>query len=224
MGQYYTEHLSAERLRACYVLAPPRTQQYLECEIDHVRREISPWHVVLEMGCGYGRVLRQLQGKCSQLWGIDTSYESLRMAKHDPQLADVHLCQTDAGTTAFSDGVFDIVACIQNGISAFKIPPKALILEAIRVTRSGGVCLFSTYSKRFWEDRLEWFRVQSEHGLLGEIDWGQTADGVIVCRDGFRSTTLSEPDFIGLAEQLGLDSEVTEVDESSLFLEVRVQK
>jgi SAM-dependent methyltransferase len=224
MGQYYTERLSAERLRMCYVLAPPRTQQYLECEIDHVRREISPWQVVLELGCGYGRVLRHLQGKCSQLWGIDTSYDSLKTATLDPQLADVHLCQMDAGMTAFKDGVFDIAVCIQNGISSFNLDPKVLLLEAIRVTRSGGTCLFSSYSDRFWEDRLEWFRLQSEHGLLGEIDWNQTADGVIVCKDGFRATTYSESDFSRLAQELGLDAGIVEVDESSVFLEVRVEK
>ena len=126
--------------------------------------------------------------------------------------------------TAFKDGVFDIAVCIQNGISSFNLDPKVLLLEAIRVTRSGGTCLFSSYSDRFWEDRLEWFRLQSEHGLLGEIDWNQTADGVIVCKDGFRATTYSESDFSRLAQELGLDAGIVEVDESSVFLEVRVEK
>ena len=36
MPGYYTEKLAAERLRACYDLAPSRTKTYLEAEIDFV--------------------------------------------------------------------------------------------------------------------------------------------------------------------------------------------
>jgi len=33
---YYSDHLSAERLRRCYEIAPLRVQQYFEAEIQHV--------------------------------------------------------------------------------------------------------------------------------------------------------------------------------------------
>jgi 2-polyprenyl-6-hydroxyphenyl methylase/3-demethylubiquinone-9 3-methyltransferase len=59
----------------------------------------------------------------------------------------------------FGNRQFDMVICIQNGISAFKVDQQKLIKEAMRVTRSGKTILFSSYSERFWEDRLEWFRV-----------------------------------------------------------------
>jgi hypothetical protein len=36
MPGYYTKRLAAERLRACYDLAPPRTKAYLEAEIEFV--------------------------------------------------------------------------------------------------------------------------------------------------------------------------------------------
>jgi hypothetical protein len=36
LAGYYTERLAAERLRACYDLAPPRTKAYLEAEIEFV--------------------------------------------------------------------------------------------------------------------------------------------------------------------------------------------
>ena len=51
----------------------------------------------------------------------------------------------DAAALGFRDRVFDVVVCIQNGISAFKVDRRALIAEAIRVTRPGGSVLFSSY-------------------------------------------------------------------------------
>jgi hypothetical protein len=34
--------------------------------------------------------------------------------------------------------------------------------------------LFSTYCERFWEERLKWFEIQAQHGLIGEIDYHAT--------------------------------------------------
>src|SRR5438552_12990951 len=60
MPGYYTERLAAERLRACYDLAPPRTKAYLEAEIEFVLARTTPSMLALELGCGYGRVLERL--------------------------------------------------------------------------------------------------------------------------------------------------------------------
>ena len=42
MPGYYSERLAAERLRACYDLAPPRTSAYLEAEIEFVLTKTTP--------------------------------------------------------------------------------------------------------------------------------------------------------------------------------------
>jgi len=60
MPSYYTERLAAERLRACYDLAPPLTKAYLEAEIEFVLARTTPSMLALELGCGYGRVLERL--------------------------------------------------------------------------------------------------------------------------------------------------------------------
>ena len=49
--------------------------------------------------------------------------------------------------------------------------------------------MFSSCTPQFLEHRLEWFEIQSAHHLIGEIDYQATANGTIVCRDGFRATT-----------------------------------
>ena len=180
MSGYYSESLSAERLRLCYELAPPRVQRYLQAEIEFALSRIAPPDLVLELGCGYGRVLTRLIGAARIVVGIDTSPDSLRLARE--LIGDAPACrleQMDATAMTFPDHAFDVVLCIQNGISAFGVDHRTLFDEAIRVTAPGGTILFSSYSPRFWDDRLEWFRIQSAHGLLGEIDEKATGDGVI---------------------------------------------
>jgi len=218
----YTQTLSGERLKLCYSIAPPRVKQYLEAEIDFVLNKINPTDRVLELGCGYGRVLLSLAEKAGMAVGIDTALDSLRL--HGDLCQNVPRCTVlamDAGHLGFKDGQFDKVICMQNGISAFNLEKKELIAEALRVTRKGASVLLSSYAERFWEDRLAWFRLQAEHGLIGEIDEENTGEGLIMCKDGFKSTTVSAQNFRALASEFGLIPLVTEVDGSSLFCELR---
>jgi 2-polyprenyl-6-hydroxyphenyl methylase/3-demethylubiquinone-9 3-methyltransferase len=218
----YTKELSGERLKICYSIAPPRVKQYLEAEIDFVLNKIKPTDRVLELGCGYGRVLLSLAEKAGIAVGIDTALDSLRL--HGDLCQNVPRCSVfamDVGHLGFKDGQFDKVVCVQNGISAFNLEKNVLIAEALRVSCPGGSVLLSSYAERFWEDRLAWFRLQAEHGLIGEIDEDATKDGQIVCKDGFRSTAATAQDFRSLASEFGLVPLVTEVDGSSLFCELR---
>ena len=77
--------------------------------------------------------------------------------------------------------------------------------------------LFSSYADEFWEHRLEWFRIQSVHGLIGEIDESSTHDGTIVCKDGFTATTVTPGQFEKLTHGLGTDVSIEVVDGSSVF-------
>jgi SAM-dependent methyltransferase len=221
MGGYYSRRLAAERLRRCYELAPPRVQAYLDAEIEHLRERGAPGGRWLELGCGYGRALRPLAQPGRVLVGIDTSIESLCLGRaHLGGAARVELIAMDALRLGFPAGCFDLVACIQNGISAFRADPLALMREALRVTRPGGAALFSSYAARFWEDRLAWFRIQAAHGLVGEIDEAATRDGVIVGKDGFRATTVGPERFSELCRDLGVGGRIEEVAGSSVFCEI----
>lgn len=221
MTNYYRDKLAAQRLKRCYDIAPPRVRQYLQAEVDHVLRKIRPGDMVLDMGCGYGRIFRRLAEKAGRMIGIDIALDNLLLGrKMGLGEANGVWLQMDAVLLAFHDQVFDVVICIQNGISAFHVDPKNLIRESLRVTKPGRIVLFSSYSEKFWEDRLRWFELQSEAGLLGEIDRAKTRDGVIVCKDGFTATTFRPQQFLSLAAELGVAARVEEVDDSSLFCEM----
>jgi 2-polyprenyl-6-hydroxyphenyl methylase/3-demethylubiquinone-9 3-methyltransferase len=178
---------------------------------------------VLELGCGYGRVLDELARKAPTAVGIDNCVESLRTAKRlVSPAARYKLTVMDVAHLGFRDGQFDLVLCVQNGIGVFEVEPSALVSEALRVTRSGGRVLLSSYSDRFWDHRLEWFQIQAEHGLIGAIDSGASGSGTIVSCDGFRASRMAREDFVSLTAPYGVETRIVEIDESSLFCEIVV--
>jgi 2-polyprenyl-6-hydroxyphenyl methylase/3-demethylubiquinone-9 3-methyltransferase len=201
-----------------------RNWQYLDAEINFVLDHIGPSDTVLELGCGYGRVLELMAQKAACAAGIDSSFDSLSLAQRlTRQTPAPWLGMMDAGHLGFRDNSFDVIVCIQNGISAFKVDQRLLIEEAMRVTRRRGTVLFSSYSENFWDDRLEWFEFQAQHGLLGEIDYEATGNGVIVCKDGFKATTVTPDQFRSLTSDLGITPVIEEIDGSSVFCVILVR-
>jgi len=221
MPNYYSEHLNANNLLRCYEVAPVRVKQFLEAEIGFVLSRTDADSVVLDLGCGYGRVAVRLAEKVRQVTGIDISSDNIKLAEKCFSLPNIRYHVMDAIALDFPDDTFDITLCIQNGISAFRVDPEALIREALRVTREGGLLLFSSYSDKFWNDRLHWFHIQSKEGLIGEIDDDLTKNGIIVCRDGFRAVTCSGSEFLELASKFNIAAKIHEVDASTVFCEMR---
>ena len=220
-GTYYKDKLSADKLLRCYEIAPPRIKQYLNAEIQFVISNLHDTDLALELGCGYGRVMKEVSQFVPWIIGNDISKGSLELAR-----SYMESCQNyavflmDASQMSFRSCIFDAVFCIQNGISAFGVNKKRLIAESIRVTKDNGIILFSSYSPKIWEARLEWFRKQSQFGLIGEIDEEKTRDGTIVCKDGFRATTVSSDQFVELFDEFRLNASIIEVDESSILCKI----
>jgi ubiquinone/menaquinone biosynthesis C-methylase UbiE len=220
---YYSKKLFANKLKKAYEIASPRIKQYLEAEIQYVTDRLQTSDTVLELGCGYGRVLKLLAAKVNKVIGIDIAEASLKLAEEyliDKSNIELHFMT--ARSIRFNEKTFDAVVGIQNAISALKIEPKLLLNESMRVSKDGGKIFLSSYSEKIWEERLSWFIKQSEEGLLGPIDYERTKNGNIVCENGFRSSTHTKENFEQLVKKLKLDAVIEEVDESSIFCVITV--
>ncbi len=223
MTDYYSQSLYGKKLKRVYDIAPPRVREYLEAEIQYTTEEIDGMDLVIELGCGYGRVMKSVSPHVEHVVGVDTSEKTLAFAiEYLSGLSNCYLFQMNAVQLGFQSQVFDAVLCVQNGLSAFRVDSRALIEEALRITRPGGLLLFSSYSPKFWNYRLEWFRLQAEEGLIGEIDEDRTKEGVIVCKDGLRLTFVGEKQFTKLFTCEKTRVSTVEVDESSIFCRVEV--
>jgi len=193
-------------------------KQYFAAEMDFVRHELHGHERVLELGAGYGRIMKELAPYAASIIGIDISEDSVGFGQK--YLKDSPKCRLkvmDAHKLEFG-AEFDVVICLQNGLSAMKGEALNLIEEGMRVLSHGGKAYFSSYSPRFWEHRLAWFHEQANKGLLGEINLEKTKDGMIVCKDGFVARTYSREDMEKLGQAGGYNFRIQEVDNSSIFL------
>ncbi len=217
---YYDQNLNAQKLYSVYQSKYPRVLQYLEAEISYVKSHLQGTERILELGAGYGRIMKELAPFCKSIVGIDISKDNVAFGReYLKKVETADLMVMDAHRLSFKEP-FDVILCLQNGLSAMKIEPMSYIKEVMELLRPGGKAFFSSYSPNFWEHRLAWFFEQAEKGLLGELDMEKTGDGVIVCKDGFRAATHSPENMDMIGRASGYAYQVTEVDESSIFLVV----
>jgi len=85
----------------------------------------------LELGCGYGRMLRKLEGNGIKLTGIDFSEEMVKRAKRNCKEAEIILM--DLTQTSFPDNSFDVVFSV---VALFCVPDiEKAISEAKRIAK-----------------------------------------------------------------------------------------
>ena len=220
MKDYYIDNLSGNHLHRVYSLADEPVKKYLQGEIDYCRERISPDDRVLELGCGYGRILKALVSETHITEGIDNAPGNIELANeylhHDPGI-HIHLMSVD--NLEFANNSFDLVICAQNGLSAFGLDPIDVVREACRVTRRDGRLICCTYAESFWPSRLQWFCNQADAGLLGAIYEAETRDGVISCVDGFRSMSMTKEQFQDIASALNLEVDIVDLPSGSLIAE-----
>ncbi|HEN20794.1 MAG TPA: class I SAM-dependent methyltransferase [Desulfobacteraceae bacterium] len=218
MKNYYAEKLNASKLFQVYQTDIPRVKQYLEAEVARVARDLAGQEIVLELGAGYGRILKALAPFARNITGVEISSDSVLFGKEYLKgVSNCSLVITDAFKLKY-ETEFDVVLCLQNGLSAIKGEPMDLVNVALRSLVPGGRVYFSTYSAAFWDQRLARFMEQAGKGLLGEIDMGLTKDGQIVCKDGFVARTFSHRDLENIGHKSRCQYHIEEVDGSSLFL------
>ncbi|WMJ77472.1 MULTISPECIES: class I SAM-dependent methyltransferase [unclassified Sedimentibacter] len=217
MDNYYAGKLNSQMLYQVYETQIPRVKQYLQAEIDFVKENLSKTQSVLELGAGYGRIIKELAPFCGSIVGIDISVESVELGReYLKDCPNASIVAMNVHKMNFHRP-FDVILCLQNGLSAMRAD-STVINKILETLAPGGTAYFSSYSAKFWDFRLKWFEEQSSKGLLGEIDYAKTQNGVIVCKGGFEATTYSPEDLQKIGEESGCPYWVQEVDESSLFL------
>lgn len=216
---YYDKKLNSITLMNVYDTNIPRVKQYLDSEISYVCNLLKGEENVIELGAGYGRIIKELAPRCKSIVGIDISKDNVNLGKeYLKNIPNAKLKIMDVHKLNF-DQKFDVILCLQNGLSSMQLNFET-IENILGILQKGGKAFFSTYSEKFWNCRLEWFEEQAEKGLLGEIDYDKTVNGVIVCKDGFKAITHSYYDLKEIGNKLGHPFEIVEVDDSSLFLVV----
>jgi ubiquinone/menaquinone biosynthesis C-methylase UbiE/uncharacterized protein YbaR (Trm112 family) len=109
----------------------------------------GPDDVLLEAGCGTGRMTTTFAPRCRTLVAADFSYESLRVCRRKliaAGIRNVDLVQADVCALPFRSEAFTKVASCQV-LEHIPTPESraSMVAELARVTRPGGVVVLSAY-------------------------------------------------------------------------------
>ena len=151
---YYAQGLHSEKLYQVYQTTIPEVLQYFDAEIEFIRGQMRGNEKVLELGAGYGRVMKKLAPHAGCIVGIDISEDTVNFGKkYLKDVSNTQLKVMDANKLDLEEK-FDVVLCLQNGLSAMKNEGRHLVDQALGVLAPGGKAYFSSYSPKFWSYRL----------------------------------------------------------------------
>jgi SAM-dependent methyltransferase len=104
-----------------------------------------PGRATLDLGCGEGRVARDLEARGHTVVGIDSARSLVRLAREADPFGDYRIA--DAAALPFDEGSFDLVVAFNSLMDIDDMP--GAVGEAARVLERGGrVCACITHPMR----------------------------------------------------------------------------
>ena len=136
--------------RAVYRASHPDWQPATELFAARVRANLTPQARLLDVGCGRGGLVEQLEHPARLVVGVDPDFSSLR----EHRLPALRRAAAVSDILPFMAGSFDVIAA--SWLLEHLPDPAAAFAEASRVLRPGGAFVFITPNARHplaWANR-----------------------------------------------------------------------
>ncbi|MEK6833128.1 MAG: class I SAM-dependent methyltransferase, partial [Nanoarchaeota archaeon] len=185
--------------------APELIQEFLDGEIEFISEHIKPNSSILEIGCGYGRLLKIMAKKSKQLVGIDFSNRMVELSKKNlegKENVDIQLMEADKLT--FNDNFFDYVVCLDNSFGNMPKIELDVLKEMKRVCKNGGEIIISVFSENAKDVQRENYE---RIGLTNIKDDGKA----IHTAEGFYSRRFAKEELKSLFNNAGLEPEIVKI-------------
>lgn len=165
-SDFFARKEQAEFISRVYAETPLVIQKYFRQESELLQKSLAGAHRVLEVGCGFGRVLESVPGDVTYS-GVDISRHNLAEAKSRNPRGD-WICG-DATSLPFKPGSFDVVFCVQNTLGNMEGLEEKVMSEMRRVCRSRGRVILSVYSEDSFETRRLWYDRLVDIGIFRRV-------------------------------------------------------
>ena len=180
-------------------------QEFLDGEIEFITRYIRQNVSILEIGCGYGRLLKILADKSELLVGIDFSTRMVALSKQNlKEKKNVKIQLMEADYLKFKNSSFDYVVCLDNSFGNMPKIELDVLKEMKRVCKNRGGIIISVFSENAREVQMENYK---RVGLKGVQD-----DGIAIhTEEGFYSRRFTKQALRSLFEEAGLSCEIIKI-------------
>jgi len=185
---------------------PPKLiQEFLDGETNFIKKQIVSNKKILEIGCGYGRLLGILSEKAKEVVGIDFSKRMVDLAKEKlSSKSNVFVKLMEADKLGFKDESFDYVVCLDNTFGNMPDIELDVLKEMARACKKGGCMIVSVFSENAEDVQFENY---ARIGLKNIKDDGNA----IHTEEGFYSRRFSKDELVKLFEKIGLECKVIKI-------------
>lgn len=180
----------------------PWFRQLSSNEIDAVGEYLKPDFIVLDIGCGWGREIKELAPLCKKMVGLDNDLNEIATAKdYLVGVPNVELLVGDITHTDFGDASFDVVFGVGNTLGNLDEAKLISLQEMKRLVKDDGHILLTVYSKEADAER------RRSYSQL-EIGYAVGDAGEIRFEDGLVSESFSVEELQSLFQQADLKVKV----------------
>jgi ubiquinone/menaquinone biosynthesis C-methylase UbiE len=142
---------------------PPRNQSLIENDLYKEEMGITDNELVLDLGCGTGRITSLIQRKNCKFVAVDFSVKSLKVCLDNCDSDQLSTIQADVCQVPLKDRIFD--KCISSQVLEHIPSPQgrhSFLQELERVSKPNSVIVISTYNYN-----LRKFISRKKEGLQG---------------------------------------------------------
>ena len=126
----------------------PEFREWTKQDTVEIKKFLREDSIVLDVGCGWGREIKELAPFCKKIIGIDNDPNEIETAKsYLKDIPNVELFVQDAKKTLFPGEYFDIVISVGNTFGNLGDDKEAVLQEMERLIKKDGKILLSVYSK-----------------------------------------------------------------------------
>jgi ubiquinone/menaquinone biosynthesis C-methylase UbiE len=134
----------------------PLLKDWLEKENNYLQKYVEKNSITLDIGCGFGRNIKELINKNRKVVGVDYDKSVFKVVKKElAEYKNVSLFLEKAEKLHFKDNTFDYVICMGNTFGDMPSTKTKVLSEMKRVTKKGGKIIISIFSENAMEERIE---------------------------------------------------------------------
>jgi len=198
-------------------LLPEKLKEYLQAEEERIKQYCQENHpeLVLEAGCGRGRIIEAIMPYCKKIIGIDYSPTMAGFcSKKFRGNSNIRIYEEDISQTHFQDDYFDLGILAFNTLGNTDTNKEKALLGLRRVLQPQGELLISVYSEKARDVQHDTYQKLGLNILKEE-------NNRIYTREGLVSQRFSTRDLEAWLQVCGFKGEIEPLNDISYFVIAR---